>query len=120
MKDTRGPRSGTVALVGYSTLLFLHALGAFTLIASVGLFLAILLAVPLQLDTLVAPRMLPAAPVMWAVGGLSALVFGIWLAIHDSQYSLTDGWIIGAIVLWVVASAIGGGGLRGVQKPGGG
>ena len=94
--------------MGYSTLLFLHVLGAFTLVAAVGLFLAILLAVRRQPDTLVAQRMLPTARVLWAVGGLSALVFGIWLAIHVSQYSLTDGWIIGAIVLWVIAGAIGG------------
>jgi hypothetical protein len=51
--------------------------------------------------------MLPTARVLWAVGGLSALVFGIWLAIHVSQYSLTDGWILGAIVLWAIAAAIG-------------
>ena len=101
-------RSGTVASVGYGTLLFLHVLGAFALVAAVGLFLAILLAVRRQPDTLVAQRMLPTARVLWAVGGLSALVFGIWLAIHVSQYSLTDGWILGAIVLWVIASAIGG------------
>ena len=80
--------------MGYSTLLFLHVLGAFTLVAGVGLFLAILLAVRRQPDTLVAQRMLPTARVLWAVGGLSALVFGIWLAIHVSQYSLTDGWIL--------------------------
>ena len=101
-------RSGTVANVGYSTLLFLHVLGAFTLVAAVGMFVAMLLAVRRQPDTLVARRMLPTALVLWAVGGLSALVFGIWLAIHVSQYSLTDGWILGAIVLWVIASAIGG------------
>jgi hypothetical protein len=35
-------------------------------------------------------------------------VFGIWLAIDLDQYSLTDGWIVGAIVLWVLASAAGG------------
>jgi uncharacterized membrane protein len=109
LERTQGlSRSGTVASVGYSTLLFLHVLGAFTLVAGVGLFLAILLAVRRQPDTLVAQRMLPTARVLWAVGGLSALVFGIWLAIHVSQYSLTDGWILGAIVLWVIASAIGG------------
>jgi tellurite resistance protein TehA-like permease len=101
-------RSGTVASVGYGTLLFLHVLGAFALVAAVALFLAILLAVRRQPDTMVAQRMLPTARVLWAVGGLSALVFGIWLAIRVSQYSLTDGWILGAIVLWVIASAIGG------------
>ena len=36
------------------------------------------------------------------------MLFGIWLAIHVSDYSLTDGWILCAIVLWVIASAIGG------------
>ena len=94
--------------MGYSTLLFLHVLGAFAMVAGVGLFVAILLAVggsrtPWWRRGCFRPR---------TCSGRSAacrrLVFGIWLAIHVSQYSLTDGWILGAIVLWVIAAAIGG------------
>ena len=94
--------------MGYSTLLFLHVLGAFTLVAGVGLFVAILLALRRHPETVVAQRLLPTAPVLWGVGSLAAILFGIWLAIHVSEYSLTDGWILVAIVLWVIAGAIGG------------
>ena len=36
------------------------------------------------------------------------LVFGIWLALYLDGYELWDGWIIAAIVLWLVASGAGG------------
>jgi len=36
------------------------------------------------------------------------LVFGIWLAIYVDAYQVWDGWVLAAIVLWVVASAVGG------------
>jgi uncharacterized membrane protein len=94
--------------MGYSTLLFLHVTAAFTMVAAVGLFLAVALALRSDRHSASALRLVPAAGVLWAVGGLAAIVFGIWLALHDSQYSLGDGWIIAAIVLWVIGSAIGG------------
>ena len=94
--------------MGYSTLLFLHVTAAFTMVAAAGLFLAIALALRSDRHSAVALRLAPAAGALWAVGGLAVIVFGIWLALHDSQYSLGDGWIIAAIVLWVVGSAIGG------------
>jgi uncharacterized membrane protein len=94
--------------MGYSTLLFLHVIAAFTMVAAVGLFLAIALALRSDRHSASALRLAPAAGVLWAVGGLAVIVFGIWLALHDSQYSLGDGWIIAAIVLWIVGSAIGG------------
>ena len=94
--------------MGYSTLLFLHVTAAFTMVASVGLFLAIALALRSDRYSASALRLAPAAGVLWAVGGLAVIVFGVWLALHDSQYSLGDGWIIAAIVLWFIGSAIGG------------
>ena len=99
---------GTVASVGYSTLLFLHVLGAFAMVAGVGLFVAILLAVRRHPGSDVAPRLVPAATIIWGVGSIAAIVFGIWLAVHISDYSITDGWILTAIVLWAIAGAIGG------------
>ena len=99
---------GTVASVGYSTLLFLHVLGAFAMVAGVGLFVAILLALRRHPGSVVAPRLVPAATIIWGVGSLAAILFGIWLAVHVRDYSITDGWILMAIVLWVIAGAIGG------------
>jgi uncharacterized membrane protein len=43
----------------------------------------------------------------WDVGGLGTLVLGIWLALHVDEYGIFDGWIIGAIVLWVIATGLG-------------
>jgi uncharacterized membrane protein len=43
----------------------------------------------------------------WDVGGLGTLILGIWLALNVDQYDLLDGWIIGAIVLWFVATGLG-------------
>ena len=94
--------------MGYSTLLFLHVTAAFTMVASVGLFLAIALALRSDRHSASALRLAPAAGVLWAVGGLAVIVFGVWLALHDSQYSLGDCWIIAAIVLWFIGFAIGG------------
>jgi tellurite resistance protein TehA-like permease len=94
--------------VGYSTLLFLHVLGAFAMVAGAALFVAILLALRRHPGSVVAPRLVPAATVIWGVGSLAAILFGIWLAVHVRDYSITDGWILTAIVLWVIAGAIGG------------
>src|SRR5215217_2172305 len=42
---------------------------------------------------------------LWDVGGLLTLVFGVWLALDD--YSIVDGWILTALVLWAIAAATG-------------
>jgi uncharacterized membrane protein len=40
-------------------------------------------------------------------GTLLAFVFGLWL-VHEAGYGYTDGWVIAAIVLLIVANALGG------------
>jgi uncharacterized membrane protein len=102
--------------MGYSALLFLHVTAAFTMVTAAGLFLAIALALRSDRHAATARRLAPIAGILWAVGGLLVIVFGVWLALHDSQYSLGDGWIIAAIVLWVIGSAIGGRLGAGYQK----
>jgi hypothetical protein len=94
--------------MGDSTLLFLHVTSAFTMVTAAGLFLAIALAQRSDRHSATALRLAPAAAILWPIGSLLAIVFGVWLALHDSQYSLGDGWIIAAIVLWAVGGAIGG------------
>lgn len=79
--------------------LFFHVLAAFMLLGTVVVYSAIVLGGPAgSLTATVADR-------LWDVGALGTLVLGIWLALDD--YSITDGWILGAIVLWVVATFLG-------------
>ena len=79
--------------------LFFHVVAAFMLLGTVVVYSAIVLGGPADsLTATVADR-------LWDVGGLATLVLGVWLALDD--YSITDGWILGAIVLWVVAMGLG-------------
>ena len=41
------------------------------------------------------------------VGAGGTIVLGIWLAFSYGGYDIWDGWIIAALVLWLVAAAIG-------------
>ena len=43
----------------------------------------------------------------WDVGGLGTLILGIWLALKLDQYGFFDGWILGALALWFVATGLG-------------
>ena len=85
----------------YDTLLFLHLLAAFMLAVTVVTYTAVALGAP------AAGRTLFVADRCWDVGGLGTLVLGIWLALHLDEYDFFDGWILGAILLWVVATALG-------------
>jgi uncharacterized membrane protein len=40
------------------------------------------------------------------IGLLFTLGFGLWL-VHEAGYGYGDGWVVAAIVLWAVASALG-------------
>ena len=40
-------------------------------------------------------------------GVFLTLVFGLWL-VHNAGFSFGDGWVIAALILWVVANALGG------------
>ncbi len=85
----------------YDWLLFLHVLAAFLLVATVVIFSAFALGAAAD------SRVLAVGNVLWAVGGLGTLVFGIWLAIYLDGYDLLDGWILAALVLWAGATELG-------------
>ena len=85
----------------YHALLFLHVLAAFAIVATVVVFSAF--ALRLTADS----RVLAVGNVLWAIGGLGTLVFGIWLALYVKGYEIWDGWIITAIVLWAIATELG-------------
>jgi hypothetical protein len=80
-------------------ILFLHVLTAFMLAAT-----TVLMSAP-ALGAAVPDRTVRVANVLWDVGGIGTLIFGVWLAIDE--YDLLDGWIIAAIVLWLVATGLG-------------
>ena len=83
------------------TLLFLHVLAAFLLMTTVVMLSGVALGTP-------APaRTISLANLLWDVGGIGTLVFGIWLALDIDGYGLFDFWIIAAIVLWAIATELG-------------
>jgi hypothetical protein len=86
----------------YETLLFLHVLSAFVLVSAVVMLSASVLGaeLPSGVETL--------ANRLWDIGGGAALVFGLWLVFREDAYGVTDGWILGALGLYVVAGALAG------------
>jgi hypothetical protein len=93
----------------YDWLLFFHLLAAFLLAVTAVTYSAVALGAPASGRTLfVADR-------CWDVGGLGTLILGVWLALYLDQYEIWDGWIIGALVLWLVATGLGDGVRRRVQ-----
>jgi hypothetical protein len=85
----------------YDTLLFLHVLAGFFLAAGVVIYSAFVLGSPVNRPT----RLV--AEILWGIGGLGTLVLGIWLALYLDSYDILDGWIIGAVVLWLAATGTG-------------
>ena len=101
------------------TLLVLHLLAAFATVTSIVMFVAVLVGARrarATTDALAVMRLSNVAAVLWNVGGITVLIFGVWLALDADVYDILDGWIIAAIVLWVVASAAGGPLTRGYRE----
>jgi uncharacterized membrane protein len=91
--------------VSYDTLLVLHVLSAFTLVAAETLLTVLVvswrnLEVPSQIVRTI--RLSLVARILTGVGLIGVIVFGIWLAIDIDGYEVWDGWILAALVLWLV------------------
>ena len=82
-------------------LLFFHLFAAFLLAITIVMYSAV------ALRATSSPRMLFVADRCWDVGGLGTLIFGIWLALNLPQYDFFDGWILLALLLWLVATGLG-------------
>jgi hypothetical protein len=85
----------------YDWLLFLHLLAAFLLAVTAVTYSAV------AFGAAASGRTLFVADRCWDVGGIGTLILGVWLALYLDEYEIWDGWIIGAIVLWVVATGLG-------------
>jgi uncharacterized membrane protein len=94
----------------YDWLLFLHVTGAFFLIG--GIVVAGILNVaaigrdrrPSQIATLFG--LIRYAVPLIGIGLLLTLAIGLWL-VHEAHYGYGDTWVILALVLWVIATALG-------------
>jgi hypothetical protein len=89
----------------YEWLLFLHLLAAFLLVSGLVAYSVLVLA---SGGGAVSRALGPPALALWNAGGLGTLVFGVWLALNVDGYELWDGWIIAALVLWIVGSGAAG------------
>jgi uncharacterized membrane protein len=81
----------------YQWLLVFHVTGAFLLLGG-GAFAS---------EIVLLFGLIRIAVVAIMAGTLLAFVFGLWL-VHEAGYGYTDGWVIAAIVLLIVANALGG------------
>jgi uncharacterized membrane protein len=91
-------------------ILALHVLSAFAYVAGMIVFWVLVVAVR-RTDTPEGTiRMAPVSKVGNASVGIGAggtIVFGVWLAFSVGRYDIWDGWILAALVLWILAAAIG-------------
>jgi uncharacterized membrane protein len=91
-------------------MLVLHVLSAFSLVAGIIFFWVLIVAVR-QTDTPEGTiRMGPLsriAEVAVGVGAGGTILLGVWLAFSVGGYDIWDGWIIAALVLWVIATGLG-------------
>jgi uncharacterized membrane protein len=91
-------------------MLALHVLSAFAYVAGIVLFWVLIVTVRRTDTPEGTSRMEPIVKVGNAAVGIGAggtIVLGIWLAFSVGGYDIWDGWIIAALVLWVIAAAVG-------------
>jgi hypothetical protein len=91
-------------------ILALHVLSAATYGAGIILFWVLVVAVrstDTAEGTVRLGPMVMVGNIAVGIGAAGTIIFGIWLALSVGNYDLWDGWIIAAIVLWVIAAALG-------------
>lgn len=91
-------------------LLFLHVLSAFALVSAEVLFTFLIVTLwkrELPGDFARVSGIARFGTILVNVGAIGVLIFGIVLAFEADSYAIWDGWIIAAIVLWVVFSELG-------------
>ena len=91
-------------------MLALHVLAAFAYVAGIVLFWILIVAVR-RTDTPEGTiRLEPVVKVGNAAVGIGAggtIVLGLWLAFSVGNYDIWDGWIIAALVLWLISLPLG-------------
>ncbi len=93
----------------YEWLLFLHMTGAFLFLGAAVVAVVLNVAAlrrnrPSEIALLL--RLIAQTTVGFIVGLLLLLVFGLWL-VHEAGYGYGDGWIVAALVLFVLSNVFG-------------
>jgi uncharacterized membrane protein len=94
----------------YDWLLFLHMTGAFLFLGAAVVAVVLNVAAlrrnrqPSEIALLL--RLIAQTTVGFIVGLLLLLVFGLWL-VHEAGYGYGDGWIVAALVLFVLSNVFG-------------
>jgi uncharacterized membrane protein len=93
----------------YEWLLFLHVTGAFLFLGAAVVAVVLNVAAlrrnrPSEIALLL--RLIAQTTVGFVVGLLLLLVFGLWL-VHEAGYGYGDGWIVAALVLFVLSNVFG-------------
>jgi uncharacterized membrane protein len=90
--------------------LAVHVLSAFAYVGGFVLFWVLVVAVrriDTPEETMRLEPIVKVGNVAVGIGAVGTIVIGIYLAFAVDGYAIWDGWIIAAIVLWVVAGDIG-------------
>jgi hypothetical protein len=93
-------------LTRYEILLVLHIGSAFAFASAYTMVSALFVAfrrVDGRADALALLRLARPADALAWVGATGTLVFGLGLVFDTSSYELQDGWIVGALMLWLIA-----------------
>ncbi|HEX4733152.1 MAG TPA: hypothetical protein VH247_01960 [Thermoleophilaceae bacterium] len=87
----------------YETLLFLHVLGAFALVAGTTVMAPFALGWgQAALERIGSARLAMIGSILSGVGAVLTLVLGLWL-VGNVGYSFFRVWILGALVFWAIA-----------------
>jgi hypothetical protein len=98
----------------------LHILSAFALVGALTiLWLGYLVLRSNGGATEALGRLFKLGSVAIGIGMAGTLVFGIWLSISLDGYEPWDGWVIAALVLWMLAGGLGDRAGRLSREPGG-
>jgi uncharacterized membrane protein len=91
-------------------ILALHLISAFALVGALTIFSVMIAALwrtddPAAVTSFMRPSI--AGNVLVSVGMAGTIVFGVWLAISLDAYHVWDGWVIAALVLWLIGGFLG-------------
>jgi hypothetical protein len=91
-------------------ILALHVLSAFAFVAGIVLFWVLVVAVrsiDLPERTIRLEPVVKVGNASVGIGAGGTIALGIWLAFSVGGYDIWDGWIIAAIVLWLISAETG-------------
>jgi uncharacterized membrane protein len=91
-------------------MLALHVLSAFAWVAGMILFWVLIVAVrrtDIPGDRIRAESVSKVGNAAIGIGMVGTIAFGIWLAFSVGGHDIWDGWIIAALVLWLISLPLG-------------